>query len=144
MVICENQLRIGFKKELKVTPYPFLCLILSHNVSVNSYQHQRSSHFLFDFLKLNLCQHFYLVSIFPSENVYSIIFTANKIKANQTGYLHQVSISFAHNLSSWVITSVTQMKTNTEYYTFKAIFIKNNEDWLHPNNSGYFRRRNLE
>ena len=36
------------------------------------------------------------------------------------------------------------MKTNPEYYTLKAIFIKKNEDWLHPNNWGYFRRRDLE
>ena len=125
MVICKNRLRIGFRNELKVTSYPFLCLILSHNVSVNLYQHQRSSRFLFDFLKLNLCQHFYLVSFFPSENVYSIIFTANKIKAEFLGY-HKCHTN----------------ETNTECYTFKAIFIKNNEDWLHPNNWGYFRRRN--
>ena len=36
---------------------PFFGLILSHIVSVNSYQHERSSRFVFDFIKLNFCQH---------------------------------------------------------------------------------------
>ena len=47
---------------------------------------------------------------------------------------HHISRGFAHDLSSWVVTSVKQMKTNREYYTFKAIFIGKDEDWLHPNN----------
>ena len=36
---------------------PLLCQMLSYSVSVDLYQHQRSSHFVFYFLKLNLYQH---------------------------------------------------------------------------------------
>ena len=57
---------------------------------------------------------------------------------------HHISRSFAHDLSSWIITGVKQMKTNTEYYTLKAIFIEKDEDWLYANNWGYSRRKNLE
>ena len=73
----------------------------------------------------------FLDSTFPSVHVDSIIFTANKIKANHAGYLHHVSSSFAHDLSSSIVTGVKQIKSNTEYYIFKAIFIENDEDWLH-------------
>ena len=38
---------------------------------------------------------------------------------------------FAHDHSSWVVMGVKQMKSNTEYYTFKAILIENDKDWLH-------------
>ena len=31
------------------------------------------------------------------------------------------------------------MKTYTEYYIFKAIFVEKDEDWLQPNNWGYSR-----
>ena len=31
---------------------------------------------------------------------------------------HHISRSFAHDLSSWVVTGIKQMKTYTEYYTF--------------------------
>ena len=71
----------------------------------------------------------FLDSTFLSVHVDSIVFTANKIKANHAGYLHHISNSFAHDLSSWIFTGVKQMKVNTEYYTFKAIFIDNDEDW---------------
>ena len=37
--------------------FHFFGLILSHIVSVHSYQHERSSCFVFDFIKLNFCQH---------------------------------------------------------------------------------------
>ena len=37
---------------------------------------------------------------------------------------HHISRSFAHDLSSWVVTGVKQMKSYTEYYTFKAIFVE--------------------
>ena len=53
---------------------PLLCQMLSYCVSVDSYQHQRSSRFVFNFLILNFYQHFF-VSTFPSVYVDSIIFT---------------------------------------------------------------------
>ena len=57
---------------------------------------------------------------------------------------HHISRSFAHDLSSWVVTGVKQMKTYTEYYTFKAIFVEKDEDWLQLNNWGYSGWKNLE
>ena len=47
---------------------------------------------------------------------------------------HHISRSFAHDLSSWVVTGIKQMKTYTEYYTFKAVFVEKDEDWLQLNN----------
>ena len=41
-----------------------LCQMLSHFVSIDSYQHRRSSHFVFDFPKLNLCQHVFTLNFF--------------------------------------------------------------------------------
>ena len=41
---------------------------VSHFMPIDSYQHQRSSHFIFDFLKLNLCQYVF-VSTFSSVDV---------------------------------------------------------------------------
>ena len=46
----------------------FLCQMFSHVMPIDSYQHQRSSHFIFDFLKLNLCQYVF-VSTFSSVDV---------------------------------------------------------------------------
>ena len=42
----------------------FFCQMLSHFVSVDSYQHWRSSCFVFDFPKLNLCQHVFTLNVF--------------------------------------------------------------------------------
>ena len=47
---------------------------------------------------------------------------------------HHISRNFAHDLSSWVVTGIKQMKTYTEYYTFKAVFVEKDEDWLQLNN----------
>ena len=66
--------------------FRFFSLMLSHILSVDSYQHQRSSRFIFDILKLNFCQHVFGLN-FPSVHSDSIIFTANLIKANCAGYL---------------------------------------------------------
>ena len=60
----------------------FLCQMLSHFVSVDSYQHQRSLHFVFDFPKLNLCQH-----------IFTLYFSS----------MH-VNISYFCNLHMWINT----------------------------------------
>ena len=46
----------------------FLCQMFSHFMPIDSYQHRRSSRFIFDFLKLNLCQYVF-VSTFSSVDV---------------------------------------------------------------------------
>ena len=46
----------------------FLHQMFSHFMPIDSYQHRRSSHFIFDFLKLNLCQYVF-VSTFSSVYV---------------------------------------------------------------------------
>ena len=46
----------------------FLCQIFSNFMPIDSYQHQRSSYFIFDFLKLNLYQYDF-VSTFSSVDV---------------------------------------------------------------------------
>ena len=53
---------------------PLLCQMLSHGVSVDSHQHQRSLRFVFDFLKLYLYQHVF-VPTFSSVHANRIIFT---------------------------------------------------------------------
>ena len=45
-----------------------LCQMFSHVMPIDLYQHQRSSRFIFDFLKLNLCQYVF-VSTFSSVDV---------------------------------------------------------------------------
>ena len=42
----------------------FLSRMLSHFVSIDSYQHRSSSCFVFDFPKLNLCQHVFTLNFF--------------------------------------------------------------------------------
>ena len=58
--------------------------MLSHFVSIDSYQHQRSSCFVFDFAKLNLCQH---------------VFTLNFSSVH-------VNISYFCNLHMWINTII--------------------------------------
>ena len=60
-----------------------------------------------------------------------LFFTANKNKANHAGYFASHLGSFVHDLNALVVTGVDKMKTNTQYYTIKAIYIEKYEESLH-------------
>ena len=55
----------------------FMCQVFSHFMPINTYQYRKSSHFISDFLKLNLFQNVF-ISIFSSVHVnkyYLLIFS---------------------------------------------------------------------